>query len=127
MRFKYNVRFIHVAGNWMIIQVTDGLSRDDIYEGIMKGGTMLYFLPLENLALDRSPTLRNLIDGWASTLDSEVEMLETTGWFEHVHKHDGLEMNVGGFWIPRFKAGKFVWIPAPEVSGIVIEELSQAR
>ena len=37
MRFKFNVRFIHVAGTQMIIQGTDGLSRGDIYEGIMKG------------------------------------------------------------------------------------------
>ena len=36
-------------------------------------------------------------------------------------------MNVNGVWIPRFKAGTFVWSPAPVVSRIVIEELSQAR
>ena len=37
MRFKYNVRFIHVAGTWMIIQGTDGLYRGDMYEVIIKG------------------------------------------------------------------------------------------
>ena len=41
MRFKYNVRFIHVAGTWMISQVTDGLYRGDMYEGMMKGETIL--------------------------------------------------------------------------------------
>ena len=46
MRFKCNVRLIHVEGTWVINQGTDALSRGDMYEGIMKGGTMLYFLLL---------------------------------------------------------------------------------
>ena len=46
MRFKCNVHFIHVASNWMISQVIEGLSRGDMYEGKMKGGTMLSFLQL---------------------------------------------------------------------------------
>ena len=37
MSFKYNVRFIHVAGTWMISQGTDGLYRGDMYEVIIKG------------------------------------------------------------------------------------------
>ena len=36
-------------------------------------------------------------------------------------------MNVDEFCIPRFKAGKFVWSPAPAVAIIVIDELSHAR
>ena len=37
MRFKCNFRFIHVVGTWMIIQGTDGISRGDMYEVMMKG------------------------------------------------------------------------------------------
>ena len=36
MRFKFKVRFIHVAVTRMISQGMDGLYRDDMYEGIMK-------------------------------------------------------------------------------------------
>ena len=36
-------------------------------------------------------------------------------------------MNVDGVWIAKFKAGMFVWSPAPAVDRIVIEELRQAR
>ena len=37
-------------------------------------------------------------------------------------------MNVDGVWIPRFKAGTFVWGPAPVFAIIVIiEDLRQAR
>ena len=45
----------------MIIQGTNGLSRGDIYEGILKGETILSFLTLEKLALTRSPALRKWI------------------------------------------------------------------
>ena len=36
-------------------------------------------------------------------------------------------MNVNGVWIPRFKAGTFVWSPAPVIVRIMIEKLRQAR
>ena len=40
MRFKFNVSFIYMTVTHMISQGTDGTSRGDIYEGIMKGKTM---------------------------------------------------------------------------------------
>ena len=54
-------------------------------------------------------------------------MLNIDGWFERGHNHDGGEMNVYRVWISRFKSGTFVWIPAPAVAIIVIEEFRQAR
>ena len=48
-------------------------------------------------------------------------------WFKHVHDYGGGEMNAYGFWIPRFNAGMFVWIPACAVAIIMIEELRKAR
>ena len=98
-----------------------------MYEVIMKGKTMISFIPLEKLPLARSPSLNKWIKGWDSTLWMKLEVLETAGWFEHVHNHDGIDMNMDVVWIPSFKAGTFVWSPAPVVSRIVIEELSQAR
>ena len=35
-------------------------------------------------------------------------------------------MNVDVVWIPRLKAGTFVWSPAPAVARIVIEQLRRA-
>ena len=58
MRFKCNVRFVHVEGTRMIIQGTDRLSRRDMYEGILKGKTMLSFLPMKISALARSSALK---------------------------------------------------------------------
>ena len=84
MHFKCNVFFIHVAGTWIIRQGTDGLSRGDMYEGITKGKMMIYFLPLEKSALDRSPALSKWIEGWDSTLGMEVGVLEADVLFEHL-------------------------------------------
>ena len=80
----------------MIIQVTERLSRGDIYEGITKGKTMISFILMEESALDRSPTLIKWIEGWDSTLGREMEVLDPDGWFECGHNHDGGEMNMYG-------------------------------
>ena len=54
-------------------------------------------------------------------------MLEPAGWFERGNYHNGRDMNVDEVWIPRFKAGAFVWSPSPSVDRIVIEEHRQAK
>ena len=46
MCYKCHVHFIHVAVTGTVSQGTDGLSRGEMYEGIMKDETMLSFLPL---------------------------------------------------------------------------------
>ena len=63
MHFKFNVRFIHVAGNHIVGQVIGGISRGDMYEGITKRENMLSFLPLEKSFLDRYPALGKWIEG----------------------------------------------------------------
>lgn len=49
--FLLNV--IHVAGTHMISKGTDGLSRGDLFEGVLAGADMLSFVPLHLSALDR--------------------------------------------------------------------------
>ena len=48
---------IHCAGTRMIAQGTDGLSRGDLLEGVMKGDDILSFVPLHQSALERSTGL----------------------------------------------------------------------
>ena len=64
------------------------------------------------------------IKGWTSTLGKEVKVLDPSGWFEQAHDHDGGEMNVDGFCIPKFNAATFVWSLSPLFARIVIKELS---
>ena len=61
----------------MIIKGTDRLSRGDMYEGIINWKTILSFLPLEKSSLGRSPDLSKWVEGWASTLGRDVEVLDT--------------------------------------------------
>ena len=46
MRYRCQVRFIHISGTQMIGQGTDGLSRGSLYEGVVKVKPMLSFFPL---------------------------------------------------------------------------------
>ena len=50
---------IHCAGTRMVAQGTDGLSRGDLLEGVMKGDDFLSFVPLHQSALARSPGLED--------------------------------------------------------------------
>ena len=82
MKFMCSVSIIHVAGTRMIAQGSDGLSRGDLLEGVLKGERLLSFIPLHVSALYRQPSLRQWILSWASTAASgkqprvEVEFLQ---------------------------------------------------
>ena len=128
MRYKCRIQFIHIAGSRMIAQGSDGLSRGDMYEGVMRGESMLSHVPLHQNAADRSPALLNWIVSWASKFGNEVENLSPTGWFERSHDIDGSGSNSDGIWLPRYRSGTMVWAPPPGVARQeVIEELRQAR
>ena len=71
MHYKCRIQFIHVAGSRMIAQGSDGLSRGDMYEGVMRGESMLSHVPLHLNAVERSPALLNWIVPWASKFGNE--------------------------------------------------------
>ena len=60
------IHFIHVAGTRKIVQGTDGLSRGDLGEGIMNGGSMLSYIPLHLNALQRAPDLKQWVASWVT-------------------------------------------------------------
>ena len=127
MQFRCSVHFIHVAGSRMISQGSDGLSRGDLYEGVMSGKSLLSFIPLADSVLDRSSALQPWIQGWASELKADVEFLTPEGWFERGHDIAGGDSNVDGVWIPSYRPASFVWSPPPAAARIATEELRQAR
>jgi hypothetical protein len=138
MTHMCKIELVHVAGTRMIRQGTDGLSRGDMYEGVMKGESMFSFIPLHLSmflfiplhlnAFARSDTLEEWIGSWAGGCrEEEVETLSLEGWFER--GHDVLRsrrIDGGKTWIPRYKAGTFIWAPPPGVARFAIEELRQA-
>ena len=77
MRYKCQVRFVHVSGTGVIGQGTDGLSRVTLYERVMNRKCMLLYLPLVESVLKRSYPLGRWIDQWDSELGRSVDTMDT--------------------------------------------------
>ena len=129
MRFLCNVKLVHVAGTRMIAQGTDGLSRGDLLEGVLKGKSMLSFEPLHLSVLDRESSFKQWVHAWAQHLGhgESVEFLEPKDWVERGHDINGYTTNIDGVTIPSYKSGIFVWTPPPAAALWALEELRQAR
>jgi hypothetical protein len=128
MRAKCKIQFIHVAGTRMIDQGTDGLSRGNMLEGVMKGKRMLDFIPIHKSALDRSPDLehkfRQCMEG---KFHQKMEVLTPNDWFWRGHDISGMRANCDGFKMPSYESGSMLWSPPPAVARFAIEQLRQAR
>lgn len=124
-----SIHFIHVAGTRMICQGTDGLSRGDLGEGVMNGGSMLSYVPLHLSALERAKGLREWITSWClgHNKEDEISFLEYADWFERAHDINSGSVNPDGVWIPSYRSGTYVWTPSPAVGLVAVEQLRRAR
>ena len=112
----------------MIHQGIDGLSRGDMLEGVMRGESMLQYVPLHLDALERHTPLKNWIKSWFSSSSSTpVEFLEPCDWFERGHDISGFTRNLDNMTIPTYSSGIMMWSPPPAAARFAIEELRQAR
>ncbi len=127
MVFCCKITFVHVAGTRMIKQGTDGLSRGDLVEGVMRGEAMLSFIPLHRNCIERSPILKTQLEECVKGFGNKVELLEPEGWFERGHDFLGGRKNCDGIWMPCYRPGTFIWAPPPGAARHAIEELRQAR
>ena len=76
----------------MIEQGTDGLSRGDLLEGVMKGQSMLDFIPLNESAIERHFPLKTRIESWScGHFHNKTEFLSHEDWVWRGHDIDGLE------------------------------------
>ena len=144
MREQCKIHIFHVAGTRMIAQGSDGLSRGDLTEGVMTGGSMKSFVPTHLGALERSPIVKDWILEWAG---ASAEFLSPEGWFHRGHglSDNDLEVIEGGEgglpqvtervlefsseglnW-PKLQTGQFIWTPPPAAAGAAVEELRKAR
>ena len=129
MQKGVKIHFVHVAGTRMIAQGTDGLSRGDLSEGIMKGDHMLTHVPLHLSCLQRSPGLEQWLESCITLENGQkrLEFLTASDWFVRGHDISGGEKNSDGIWIPKYESGTFVWTPPPAGAWIAIEQLRRAR
>lgn len=126
MKAGARFHFIHCSGKRMIAQGSDGLSRGQLSEGVMRGLVMSSFIPLHQSAIERSDKLKAWVESWAGV---DVEWLEPTDWF--LRGHDILEdvhrLNCDGMEVPTYKKGTYIWTPAPAAAEMAFEELRKAR
>jgi hypothetical protein len=108
------------ALEWLIGQGADGLSRGNLTEGVMKGRSMLSYVPLGELALSREPGLENWIKSWAG---ESLEVLDPEGWSEKGQGIQGYHRDKMGRNLPRCLEGTFLWCPAPVAASVAAEEL----
>jgi hypothetical protein len=75
------IHMVWVAGTRMIKQGTDGLSRGDLFTGVMAGKAFLEFVPISKGALEQSPELEEWIRE-AFPRKESWNVLSKEGWFE---------------------------------------------
>ena len=132
IRNKMKLHFIHVSGKRMIAQGSDGLSRGNLFEGVMAGKSMLEYIPLAQSALSSSIYLRDWIDSWLLKDQNGIKIgtskvLEPRDWFLRGHDIMGFEKNADGLKVPVIKSGFYIWAPPPAVADTAIAELRKAR
>jgi hypothetical protein len=120
------VHIVHVAGQRMIEQGSDRLSRGNLNVSVMAGTWMLQFVPIHLSAIQCSKTLEPWIK---SFVDKTVEFLSPEGWFTRGHDLDegNWEINSDGLKLPCIKPGYFVWTQPPCAAESAVEELRRAR
>ena len=124
-KYGITIHVSHVSGKRMIAQGTDGLSRGQLNEGVMNGGSVMRdFVPLHLSALDRTSGLPQWVDSWAG---STPLVLTPTDWFERGHDIDGGCTGVDGFWRPVVSPGTYLWAPPPAAADVALEQLRTAR
>ena len=106
------IHVIHIAGTRMKETGIDGLSRGDFLEGIMAGGDPLSYLPLDQGAIEREPTVENWIRDWWGR--SELTKLEPEDWF-----------TTGQSEKPGLHGG-YLWSPPPAAMAVALEMLGEA-
>ena len=126
MHRQTKIHIIHVSGERMKVQGSDGLSRGNLNVGVMAGVKMLDFIPIHLSAFERSPTLKPWLK---SFMGGEEEWLNPIDWFTRGHDVDEnkWERNSDGLQLPVLKPGTFIWSPAPCAAETAVEELRKAR
>lgn len=128
MVFKAWVHVIHVAGTRMIDQGTDGLSRGCLMKGVMQGKSILSFIPLPQMAIERSASLVAwLQDAFDKTGKEKLTVLKGEDWFWRGQDIIGGTANVDRQWVPEYATGQYIWAPPPCIAVRCIEELRRAR
>jgi hypothetical protein len=127
VEYGMTLHVIHISGNRMIAQGTDGCSRGSLTEGVMAGKDMLTFVDLGRSAIERHPPLLDWVRTWTGR--PTLKPLSPEGWFEEAHGIVGGSPDHNNVWMPHYgKGGRmFLWAPPPSIADVAWEELLKAR
>ena len=107
---KMKLHIVHVSGTRMMQQGSDGLSRGNMMEGVMRGDGMLSFIQLHKSALDEQKNLENWIRSWISDGNNAIT-LKPEDWFVRGHDIIGYTKNIDGVTVPIIESGTYIWSP----------------
>jgi hypothetical protein len=120
------IYIIHVSGERMKDQGSDGLSCGNVNVGVMAGKKMIDFVSIHLDALERSTTLKPWLD---SFVDKKTEYLTPKDWFIRGHDIDEskCKFNSDRLKLPCISSGSYIWTPPPCAAEAAIEQLRKAR
>ena len=108
------------------MQGTDGLSRGNLFEGVLSGADMLSFIPINQTALERCDDLLAWFRSW--TNEPELVPLSPKEW---LWKGQGLslnkKLNSDGIYLPTESNDKvMLWTPQPCIADVALEYLRKS-
>ena len=105
------IHLVHVAGTRMIESGVDGLSRADKTAGVMKGESMMNYVPLHLAPQEREPGLTAWVKSWwPETHCGELRVhTRPEDWYTTCHED-----------------GAHLWMVPPAAGEVVAEELGRA-
>ena len=126
LKYGTKIHVIHVSGTRMISQGTDGLSRGNLFEGVLTDGNMLKHIPIQRGACERSPELLKWIRKW--TDEPGLSPLRPDEWIWRgqglapyaTQNPDGMEMPCEG------EEDLFLWSPAPCLADVALEYIRKS-
>ena len=123
MRYEFMTYVIHVSGNRMIRQGTDGVSRGDMSQALSVDKPIRELIPIDVSALDRCEGLTDWLKSWVG---KSALFLEPAHWF--LEGHDiRFDKSMP---LPRamlHESGTYIWTPPPAIADVAIEQLRYAR
>lgn len=129
LQYSLHIHIIHIAGRRMLAQGTDGLSRGDLCNGVMRGDSLLSFVPLHLSPLERAPGLLDWCQLWLGECN-HLCPLSPYDWFIRGHGVIGSSFNTDGVWLPQTLSSSsivFLWHPPPAAAEVALEELCFSR
>ena len=127
---RCSISIIHVSGERMKSQGTDGLSRGSLLEGSMKTQDMLAYIPLQYGCFDREGgvQLKNWVLEWSSDPECKTIVLEPHQWYTEGHDIIKFERPDNSYLsLPVYERGILIWTPPPPLAEVALEELRKAR